>query len=234
MEGTWVQKIINQHAYFITYVVELALEIIDFPFQVADKSPRTAFEEHGMYGRKEALFSMAFPDLVPLDTGILHHVAKMCSSVLDLGAHVGHASKWLADYGVLVHAVDGTRGIFNITHGRVEEVDLVTEKISAQRWGLSEFDCVLSIEVAEHIPPEFEDMFLGHLELAKMAFLSWAVIGQGGTGHVNCQSTDAVKEKMEARGWILDQNVTTALRRDSSWDYIANSVALWRKNERTK
>jgi len=92
------------------------------------------------------------------------------------------------------------------------------------------FDCVLSIEVAEHIPSEFESTFLDNLEHANKAFLSWALPDQAGTGHVNCLKKEEVRRKMEARGWTLDEEVTDELRTDSKIDYIRKSISLYLRN----
>ena len=48
-------------------------------------------------------------------------------------------------------------------------------------------DAVLSLEVGEHIPEDYEDIYLENLDrhADKIIILSWAVPEQGGFGHVN-------------------------------------------------
>ena len=59
----------------------------------------------------------------------------------------------------------------------------------------------MSIEVGEHIPAELESKFLNNLvnSARRMVVLTWAVPGQGGEGHVNGQTAEAIVEKMKIR-----------------------------------
>jgi len=65
---------------------------------------------------------------------------------------------------------------------------------------------VYSVEVGEHIPKEFEDVFINNLVWAaeKGIVLTWAHIGQGGDGHVNCQNRDYIIKKFKDRGFEID------------------------------
>ena len=49
------------------------------------------------------------------------------------------------------------------------------------------FDWVMSFEVVEHLPPQFEDIFLKNLERhnSKGIILRWAIQWQEGFGHFN-------------------------------------------------
>lgn len=75
---------------------------------------------------------------------------------------------------------------------------------------------VVCLEVAEHIPPQFEDTFLENLadacEDGANLILSWAVRGQGGDGHVNCRDNHEVMEIMGERGFKLLAEETSAAR----------------------
>ena len=59
----------------------------------------------------------------------------------------------------------------------------------------------MSIEVGEHIPAELESKFLNNLvnSARRMVVLTWAMPGQGGEGHVNGQTAEAIVEKMKIR-----------------------------------
>lgn len=60
-------------------------------------------------------------------------------------------------------------------------------------------DLVMSLEVAEHIFPEFEKVYLGNVFGlgAKWVLLSWAVPGQIGRRHVNLKTREEVLETVE-------------------------------------
>lgn len=75
---------------------------------------------------------------------------------------------------------------------------------------------VISLEVGEHIPAEFEQTFLDNLcrHCNSRMVVSWAVPGQPGLGHVNCQPNDYIKNEIERRGFKFNSNVTNFLRSD--------------------
>jgi len=98
------------------------------------------------------------------------------------------------------------------------------------------FDCVMSLEVAEHLPPEHEQAFLDNLTgIAKengCIILSWAKKGQGGLGHVNEQNEDYVLEKMSTRGWTFQQEASDRLRLQTSPNtfWFRNTIYVFRKS----
>ena len=66
------------------------------------------------------------------------------------------------------------------------------------------FDLVLSLEVAEHVPPDQADVYLDNLaRLGDVIAFSAAVPNQTGKGHVNEQWPDYWKPRFEARGYVL-------------------------------
>lgn len=62
-------------------------------------------------------------------------------------------------------------------------------------------NCIF-LEVAEHIPAEFEEAALTNVLAAcnDKLIMSWAVRGQAGFGHVNCLDNHEVIAKMEGKG----------------------------------
>lgn len=73
---------------------------------------------------------------------------------------------------------------------------------------------VISLEVGEHIPAEKSDDFLDNLVSfgGGDILMSWAVPGQAGHGHINCQTNEWVIDKMFTRGYELDHEKTKSLR----------------------
>lgn len=63
----------------------------------------------------------------------------------------------------------------------------------------------LCLEVGEHIPKEYEAIFLDNLcnNCTERIVLSWAIPGQSGYGHVNCQYNIYIVQEMERRGWKM-------------------------------
>lgn len=94
-------------------------------------------------------------------------------------------------------------------------------------------DLVISIEVGEHIPKQYEQIFLDNISnnAKSHIILSWAVKGQGGLGHVNCQDNDYIIEELRKRDWIFDK-ATTASMRDKMPDiWIKNTLMIFGTNE---
>ena len=60
-------------------------------------------------------------------------------------------------------------------------------------------DYVQSFEVGEHIPKEFESIFIDNItkNARKGIILSWAIPGQGGDGHINEKSTSYIVKEIE-------------------------------------
>lgn len=72
---------------------------------------------------------------------------------------------------------------------------------------------VISLEVGEHIPAEKADDYLDSITMfSGDIIMSWAVIGQAGVGHINCQNNEWVIKKMYLRGYKLSEAKTAALR----------------------
>ncbi|CAG2225446.1 unnamed protein product [Mytilus edulis] len=81
--------------------------------------------------------------------------------------------------------------------GNVKYMDL-----TIPHFGLPVYDWVVSIEVAEHIPKEYEEIFLDNIfrHANEGIILSWAVPGQGGLNHVNNKPIEYVIEVMNKHG----------------------------------
>lgn len=68
--------------------------------------------------------------------------------------------------------------------------------------GLGPFDVAVSLEVAEHLPPERAEGFVADLcALAPLVVFSAAIPGQGGTGHLNEQPPGYWAELFDRHGY---------------------------------
>ena len=110
------------------------------------------------------------------------------SSVLDMGAGYGQYLRCLRHNASVsrTEGYDGQHGIAALSGGWVTQLDLSKPVV------LGEFNWVMSIEVGEHIPHQFENSFILNLvtHAAKGLVLSWAHVGQWGIGHINCRNAD--------------------------------------------
>jgi hypothetical protein len=97
------------------------------------------------------------------------------------------------------------------------------------------YDCVLSIEVAEHIHPDKSDQFVENLTNAsnKWIVLTAAPPGQEGVGHINCQEKSFWIEKINKKGFEFCEIKTKYIKK--YWEYtnaptwLINNVMIFRK-----
>jgi hypothetical protein len=136
--------------------------------------------------------------------GFMHAMGPPPNCFFDFGAGMGQYVEALNAFGYCGTGCDGTKDIGDETGGKVFHHDL-REPINCETaaWGL----CV---EVGEHIPESALPVFLDSLATVSHGlFISWAKLGQGGTGHVSCRSPEWVAEQMSARGFHRDERVTS-------------------------
>jgi len=155
-------------------------------------------------------------------------------SVVDFGCGTG---TWLAvfsRYGVReILGVDGPW----IDHELLEIPSdrFVARDLSKPFYLDRQFDLVLSLEVAEHLPPESAHGFLDSLtRLGPIVLFSAAIPYQGGTGHLNEQWPEYWASLFERRGF----NAVDCIRRRVwenpavEWWYAQNAILLVRDDFR--
>jgi SAM-dependent methyltransferase len=123
-------------------------------------------------------------------------------SVVDVGCGTG---TWLEQF--RRHGVEEIAGLDG------EWVDRAALKVPAERFEVVDlasapprergFDLVVSLEVAEHLPPESAEGFVELLtSLGPVVAFSAAIPGQGGSGHVNEQWPAYWSERFARRGFV--------------------------------
>lgn len=132
-------------------------------------------------------------------------------SVLELGAGSGCYTYYFKNSGLLSHVsgFEGAANVHELSGGLIKHADLAEK----QDFG-SDFDWVVSLEVAEHIPIEYEATFVENLIISKPKgiLLSWALPDQPGSGHVNGRTNDYVISLMKTKGYEFDAEKTSVLR----------------------
>lgn len=170
-------------------------------------------------------------------------------SVVDVGCGVG---TWLSVF--LKHGVEDVLGLDG-SHVPTDMLMIPAEKFRAvdlrSDWGLERrFDVAMSLEVAEHLPPDAAPAHVAALtRLAPVVVFAAAVPFQGGTDHVNEQwprywldlfkqqgfvAVDAIRpriwdnRKVEA---FYRQDLLVYVRRDAFEPYPQLAVARLRTHE---
>jgi hypothetical protein len=127
---------------------------------------------------------------------------------------------------IIYDAFDGAPFCEEITNGNVKFLDL-----SVPIYHLNLYDWIISIEVGEHIPQEFEQTYLDNLvRHAKLGIvLSWSSPGQFGMSHVNERSFEYVKSQMELRNFIHDNISSYFLKDNSDLIWIKNNINVYKR-----
>ena len=154
-------------------------------------------------------------------------------SVIDVGCGIGI---WLAvfkEYGVSdILGVDGNyvnQEMFEIPAEQFLAYDL-TEPLEIGR----QFDLVVSLEVAEHLPSASAGTFIDSLtRLGPVILFSAAVPLQGGTHHVNEQWPDYWVRHFRARGYLTIDLIRKRVWQNTDVDfwYSQNSLVFVRREE---
>lgn len=91
------------------------------------------------------------------------------------------------------------------------------------------FDWVVCLEVGEHIPLELAPALFNNIHRLgrEGAVVSWAVPGQQGRGHINCQPNSWVEERMS--GYRVDREAAAALRAAAGWFWFKDTIQVFVK-----
>ena len=146
------------------------------------------------------------------------------SIVLDFGCGRGEYLKFLQSEGYNVIGVDG----INISNEPFIETFDISQKIELGLKG-----SVISLEVGEHIPNQFEKVFIENLitHCDMTLVLSWAVEGQPGIGHINCRNNEYIISQLKDYNFEFDMDTSNFLREDieSHCNYFKNTLMVFRK-----
>lgn len=149
------------------------------------------------------------------------------SSVLDLGSGSGHAADWFHRQGLKTIAVDGlAANVRNSLYPSVM-VDLTKDRVTTA------VDLVHCQEVVEHIEEKYIDNLMASLTCGRVVMMTYAVPGQAGHHHVNCQPAEYWTAQMERYGFklsIIDSNrVREAANKDGAEYYMQTGLVFIRR-----
>lgn len=160
--------------------------------------------------------------------GIVSLIEKFgMTNVVDFGCGMGDYIKRIMDLGYKCEAYDGNPNTPSLTNGIGKVLDF-SEKFNLNR----KFDLVMSLEVGEHIPKEYENIYINNIcnHSNNYILISWAIIGQSGDGHVNCQNNDYVIKEMDKNGFEYDELNSINLRNltTNAW-WFKNTIMFFKK-----
>jgi hypothetical protein len=149
-----------------------------------------------------------------------------CYSILDLGCGPGEYVKYFKSNGQLAVGYDGNPNTQKITNGLCHVADLTSVHV------FEKSDCVISLEVGEHIPAKYESIFIENVcsSASNRIVISWAIPGQGGYGHINCLENKKVVDKFRIKGWSQTTNdlqYQQLLRLSSDFSWFKNTILVF-------
>jgi hypothetical protein len=147
-----------------------------------------------------------------------HHFRCPNLPIVDYGCGDGSYVNSFLENGILAIGIEGISQDINapvIEINLCEPVCFYTDRMS------------VSLEVAEHIPAKYMEVFLTTITRgAKFVALSWAIRGQHGLGHVNCLNNHEVIAQMQKMGFDIMIDETDKARASIP----SNDSCPWFKN----
>lgn len=171
-----------------------------------------------------------------LDSAFAQAVAQLAANngVLtthDVGAGKGLYLNFWRSCGLKATGEDGELNVEWTTGGLVKHHDVTTYSPTECDSTFQSVDMVTAMEIAEHIPSQWQGSLLKHLDCLaqRILVMSWAHPGQVGQGHVSLATSEQVEDKMRPYGWALEKNSTRDLRSRSRIPWIkANAMVFTR------
>jgi SAM-dependent methyltransferase len=160
-------------------------------------------------------------------------LAGNCKSVVDVGCGVGTWLKVFEENGITDFlGIDG-----DYVDARMLEISAAHFHPHDLRTPLNfgrQFDLVVSLEVAEHLPPDRADVFIDTLtSLGPIVLFSAAVPFQNGNNHINEQWPDYWAEQFARRGFVPVDAVRKFVWSDSDVEpWYAQNTLLFVKEDR--
>jgi len=184
-----------------------------------------SIHKNGYWEGKEAASQHCFDSFL-CDGLISFFTNENANSVVDFGCGMGEYVRIFQEHNINATGFDGNPNTPELTNNLCKVLDLsIPIQLDTQ------FDWVMSLEVGEHLPKKFEDIFINNLHINNKngIVLSWAREGQGGHGHFNEQNNDYIKTKICSLGYTNDTDAEAKLRDDSTLFWFKNTIMVFRK-----
>ncbi len=182
-------------------------------------------DPHGVWLGNEAALHHRFDPLLAL---ALVNLVKTSdpTSVVDFGCGMGDYVATFKVQGLDVEGYDGNPATPELTCGlgRVQDLCVPFDLEKRYEW-------VISLEVGEHLPQQYEALFIDNLirHCAKGIVISWALKGQGGCGHVNEQPNSYIKHLFQERGFVNEIDLENWLRSQASLPWFKHTLMIFLK-----
>ena len=146
--------------------------------------------------------------------------------IVDLGCGLGKYVSELNNKNIDCDGFDGNPNTNSLTNNLC-----YAQNLSIPFQFDKKYDWVISLEVGEHIPKEFESIFIENLHNnnTKGIILSWALPNQPGYGHFNCQKNEYIKKKFIEKGYVNDIELESTLRNKCKLKWFKETIMVFKK-----
>jgi len=153
--------------------------------------------------------------------------SKGVKATYDFGCGHGSYTADFIDSGIKCTGYDGNPITSNIA-------DCSVQDLTDPKWQIEPVEFLLCIEVCEHVPQSYEKQLLDtitrHVAPKGTVVISWAVPGQGGLGHVNCQTNKYVIETFKRLGFLYNEEESEFLRKASKEPWFKNTLLFFQRS----
>ena len=163
------------------------------------------------------------------DKGLFSELLMFCDvncvdSVADMGCGSGMYVAGFNQRNIVAVGFDGNPNTWKFC------ADCHQQDLSVE-FRKGKFDLVLSLEVGEHIPSQFESVFIDNLvgHAGRFIILSWFPIPGHGIGHVNERSNQYVRDAMELRGFKSDDGWQQVMRESADSWWFKESLMVFQR-----
>lgn len=137
--------------------------------------------------------------------------------LIDVGCATGDLVAEFLAMGIDAYGIEGSnncREYLECPEERIFHLDLRVPIVEIS----DRYDLAICFEVAEHIEPDYADIFVDNLALlSNRILISAAPPGQGGRCHWNCQPVEYWNEKFMDRGYYFRSGVVKEFR--AEWNF---------------
>ncbi len=164
---------------------------------------------------------------IPLSNSLLNLLKfKGISDCLDLGCGDGRYTDFFNNNKMPTKGYDGNPNTPLLTNDKCGVLDL-SKPFTLEK----KFDCVMSLEVGEHIPEKYEQTFIDNVanHANKLVVISWAIPNQGGYGHVNCKDNGYIREQFFKRGYVAEMYLENIIRFTAEHTWFKNTILIFSK-----
>ena len=145
-------------------------------------------------------------------------------SIVEFGAGLGEYIQKYSSLGLPCEAYDGNPYIEQLTDKKVKILDCT------KNMPISNFNCVLSLDVGGCIPEEKEQLFIDNIckHSTKWVILSWPNKNENGMGYVNTRENQYIINKFTEKSFLYQEKISKELRSFATLDKFKNSIMVFK------